>query len=158
MHRKRRSEAVSWSWLLVGALAGASAMLLLDPSRGKARRALIGQKALSYGRQVRTQAQGRARDLAQRARGRGYEIKHSDEVVPDDLLVERVRAQIGKRVQHPRALQIEALDGCIVLSGTVLRHEQSGLLDIIGKVRGVKRIENRLEVRERPGTEPSLQG
>jgi hypothetical protein len=40
----------------------------------------------------------------------------------------------------------------------VLRNEIEGLLHIVNQVRGVKRVENRLDVRESPGTEPGLQG
>jgi osmotically-inducible protein OsmY len=155
--RERREERSPAAAFVIGALAGMVAALLLDSRRGNARRASIAQKARSYARRAGTEARRRAKDAAQRAEGRRYELQHADEEVPDDLLVDRVRAQLGKRVQHAHAVRIEAEGGCVTLSGPILRHEVDGLVEIVGKVRGVKRIENRLDVRDGPGSDPSLQ-
>jgi osmotically-inducible protein OsmY len=155
--RERRDWTVHAPAFALGAIAGATAMLLLDPARGNARRALAAQKAAAMARRASELARRRAKDVAQRAEGRKYEMEHADEVVPDALLVERVRAQLGKRVQHSGPLDVRAVDGVVTLSGPILRNEVEGLLDIVGKVRGVKRIENRLDVNEVPGNRPSLQ-
>jgi osmotically-inducible protein OsmY len=156
--RRSRSIELSWSMFFVGALCGAAAVSLLDPQQGSARRARLRDKGSSWARRAKEDAERRARDAAQRAEGRRYELEHADEEVTDALLVERVRAQLGKRVSHPHAVHVQAFNGTVVLSGLCLRHEVDGLLAIVGKVRGVKGLDNRLDVRDQPANEPGLQG
>jgi osmotically-inducible protein OsmY len=157
MFGRRHASGSAFSFTL-GAVAGAVAALLLEPQRGADRRAKVGMKAGSWARRVREEAERRRQDAENRLRGRAHELEHADEEVTDALLVERVRAQLGKPVSHPHALDVRAEDGKVIVSGAVLRHEVDDLLATIAKVRGVKEIENRLEIHERAGNIPSLQG
>ena len=150
----RTSGRSAWSSFFLGALAGATGMWLLDPARGPARRARLLQKATASMRRARAETRKQARAAARRAQGRRYELEHAREEVSDDVLIERVRAQIGKRVRHAHAIHVEAFDGCVVLSGPIERDEVEGLVRIVEKVRGVKSIARRLDVREPAGAEP----
>ena len=152
-----REGTFSLGSFALGCGVGVLAALLLDPRRGAARRALVREKALSGARHIAADIVRNARDLTQRGKGRIYELSHLDETVPDSLLVERVRAQIGRAVSHSRPIRVEALDGCVLLSGPILAAEVQPLVEIIAKVRGVKSIESQLDVHEDAGSLPSLQ-
>jgi osmotically-inducible protein OsmY len=153
MFRRRRARSLSASNLFLAALLGGAVALLLDPRRGAARRASLAQKGSAWARRVRERAQRSARDLSQRAAGKRYELEHADEIVGDDVLVERVRAQLGKRASRAGALEVRASGGVVTISGPIRRDELQGLLEIVSKVRGVKAIDERLEVRDDAGQE-----
>jgi osmotically-inducible protein OsmY len=153
MFHRRRARSLNASTLFLATLLGGAVALLLDPRRGAARRAWLAQKASAWGRRGRERVQRSARDLSQRAAGKRYELEHADETVGDDVLVERVRAQIGKRASQAGALEVRASGGVVTISGPIPRDELQGLLEIVSKVRGVKAIDDCLEVRDDAGQE-----
>ena len=59
--------------LLVGALAGAAAMFLLDPARGAGRRAELASRATGLRNDLARTAAGKGEDLQNRARGAAAE-------------------------------------------------------------------------------------
>lgn len=142
---------------LAGFGAGALFAALADPRRGSARRAKLRDKAISLFHQASREAARQSHNLSQRARGTAYEFTHAGEQVNDDVLVERVRAQLGRPVAHPRAIQVSASNGEVTLSGQILRGELDELLYCVRKVRGVKAVHNALDVLATPGSNPSLQ-
>jgi osmotically-inducible protein OsmY len=144
---------------VAGGIAGGIAVALLDPRRGAARRAVLRDKSLSAVKDAAQTASRRARDLRQRLRGVVYEAKlrMSEERVPDDVLVERVRAQLGRPVSHPRAIDVSAQDGCVVLSGPILADEAEELIRRISRIPGVRSIESRLELHADASDVPSFQ-
>ena len=84
--------------VLVGAGIGAAAIFILNPSRGGGRRALVHDKIVRATRLTRDGLDATARDMSNRARGiaaaaRGR-LWNGD--VSDDVLVERVRAKLGR--------------------------------------------------------------
>jgi hypothetical protein len=143
------------------ALLGVVAMYMLDPDKGKRRRALIGDKAYSVVSDTRQALGAATRDAAHRIEGMRARARRlfSNEPVPDDLqLIERVRARMGRLVAHPHAIQVGANNGRVTLSGPVLRHEVGRLLDAIRTVWGVSMVEDRLVVYDSPESISSLQG
>ncbi|HET7788648.1 MAG TPA: BON domain-containing protein [Myxococcales bacterium] len=142
---------------LAGFGAGAVFAALADPRRGAARRARLRDKLTSLFHQATREAARQSRNLGRRVQGTAYELAHAGEQVDDGVLVERVRAQLGRPVAHPRAIQVSASNGEVTLSGQVLRSELDELLYRVGRIRGVKAVHNALDVLATPGSSPSLQ-
>jgi hypothetical protein len=63
----------------------------------------------------------------------------------DDLLVERVRSEMGHVVRHPRRLSVTADAGWIGLRGDILPDEKDALIDTIKNIPGVFGIDDHLE-------------
>jgi uncharacterized membrane protein len=73
-------------------------------------------------------------------------FKHEE--VGDDVLVERVRAELGRVVSHPHAVEVAADRGHVTLSGPILAEEARPLLRCVRNVPGVKAVSDRLTVYE----------
>lgn len=145
---------------LFSAGLGAAAMYYLDPARGRYRRALVRDQLVHAGHKTNHGANVVARDSRNRAMGLVARLKSLlDAGQPNDaVLVERVRTCLGRAVSHPHAIQVEATDGVITLTGPVLGDEVPLLVDDVLGVPGVRDIRNQLDVHAEPGRIPSLQG
>lgn len=144
-----------------GAALGIAAMYMLDPDKGKRRRALVGDKAHALVSDTRQAVGAATRDAAHRIQGLRARARRllSDTPVPDDLqLIERVRARMGRLVSHPHAIQVGANNGRVTLSGPILAHEVARLLDAIRTVWGVSALDDRLVVHDTAESISSLQG
>jgi hypothetical protein len=75
----------------------------------------------------------------------------------DDRLASRVRAAIARAVADPGDLSVAAEAGRVTLAGSVRRRELEPLLRAAASVRGVREIENLLNVRE-PSRRQGLPG
>jgi gas vesicle protein len=146
--------------LLIGAGVGAAAMYLLDPDRGKRRRALVRDKFALATRETRECMEVTRRDLRNRTLGtlKAIQSRLSSEQPDDSVLVERVRSKVGRVVSHPSAIQVTAQDGNITLAGPILASEAPHLVTCASWVPGVKDVTNNLEVHEEAGNHPALQG
>lgn len=146
---------------LRGAAVGAAAMYVLDPDKGRRRRAIVRDKSLRLLADAGDVFAAAGRDLGNRVRGaRASAAQHVLQAVPrDDLqLIERVRARIGRVVSNPHAIQVGAHDGRVMLSGPVLAAEAGALVDATRAVPGVVSVDDHLDVHATPGSVPSLQG
>jgi uncharacterized membrane protein len=147
--------------LMAGGIGiGAAVMYMLDPDRGKRRRALLRDKLGSAANKIPNAIGVTARDLSNRARGLASEASSlfSSKEVADEVLIQRVRSKMGRLVSHPHPIQIAANQGHVTLSGPILAHEVDDLLLAVSKVTGVTDIDNQLEAHEQPGNVSSLQG
>ena len=139
MHRNRA--------LLTGLGLGVGLMYFIDPERGRRRRALARDRVV-HAAHVSSGALGSlGRDLSHRAAGivartRGALRRGA---VDDDVLVERVRAKLGRVVSHPHAIEVKASGGYVRLRGSVLESELPRLMLTVAGIRGVRDIEETLQ-------------
>ena len=148
---------------LAGMVVGAGLMYLLDPDRGRRRRALVRDQVVSAGHEIGDLGEtlsAQARHLRNRAAGLAAEAqaRFRGEEVDDFILEARVRSEIGRAVANPGAIHVTARNGNLTLTGPVLAHEVADLLSAVRSVRGVEDVHDRLEVHERPGSISALQG
>jgi hypothetical protein len=141
---------------------GAALAFMLDPDRGRRRRALVRDKMVRVARVTREELDATARDLSNRARGiastTGTRLSNDDDEVSDAVLVERVRARLGRVCSHPRAIDVTARDGEVTLSGPILAAEAENVTSYVASVRGVRSVVNDLDVRQSAEGIPALQG
>ena len=85
---------VSKLQLIGGLAAGAAAIYLLDPARGRRRRALIRDKAVKMEHKLVDKGAGKAKDLANRGKGVVSRMRRRDGD-PSDYLEETAMVRTG---------------------------------------------------------------
>src|SRR5437762_8198073 len=101
--------------LLLGAALGATSAFMFDPQQGRRRRALVRDKVTSSVHDSREFAGAAREDLRRRAHGVAAQARRlRGRQAPDDVLVERVRAKLGRYTSHPAAIEVTAFDGRVV--------------------------------------------
>lgn len=146
---------------LTGAGLGAGAMYVLDPSRGRRRRARLGEAAARASHRAHAVAGMTVRDVQHRLSGlaaRTLDRVIEEPIPSDNVLAERVRARLGRLVSHPGAIDASASNGAVTLSGPVFEAEVEQLLTGVRGIAGVTEIENRLEPHRDATHVSALQG
>jgi hypothetical protein len=146
--------------LLSGIGAGVALMYMLDPDRGGRRRALARDRVARLANKTPDALNATARDLSNRARGLASEVgsMFRGGEASDEVIVQRVRAAMGRVVSHPHAIRVESNEGRVTLSGNILESEADALLSCAGSARGVREVSNRLTPHAEAGSVPDLQG
>jgi gas vesicle protein len=148
------------SKLLIGVGVGAAIAYMLDPNRGRRRRALVADQVRRASGKTRDAIDATMRDMTNRAVGIAAatraRLAHDD--VDDATLIERVRATLGRVCSHSRAIDVEVDDGNVTLRGPRLRSELDTVLGGVAAVRGVRSVNNELELHVSAEGVPSLQG
>jgi hypothetical protein len=138
--------------LFTGMALGATVMYIFDASHGARRRAHARDKVIHAGHSIGRIIRKRSRDLMHRALGSLAEVRSGfrDRVaeIPDDILVSRVRSQLGHVVSHPGLLEIVARNGRVSVRGPVLNHEAERIRPRLRKIRGVRECDLDVETRQ----------
>lgn len=146
--------------ILLGIGIGAGLMYALDPQQGNRRRAVARDK-LTKAMHKTGHAMGvTSRDVANRAAGLAASV-HSrffEDNAPEDVVEARVRARLGRVAAHASAIEVAVHGGVVTLDGPVFKSEVKDIVKAVSSVRGVERVENRLEAHEPGEPIPALQG
>lgn len=125
-----------------GAIVGARLMYLFDPDRGRSRRVRLRGKAVRGLHLLRREGNKQIRNAGNHLIGRLYELRSSirdrSNEVSDDILLDRVRAQLGRDVRHLRMLDFRVENGRVVVEGPALRGEAHRIRERLQKTRGVR--------------------
>lgn len=144
------------------AAMGAAAMYLIDPGRGRRRRALARDKAIRLAHQGQRGLEKALRDLANRRKGMAAaaisRIPFRSEQPADSIVEARVRSRLGRLVSHPHAIDASSHGGIVTMSGDILTGEAGPLLRGVSGVAGVLKINDLLHRHDSPEGLPALQG
>lgn len=147
--------------VMTGIGLGAAAMYVLDPDRGRRRRARLREATVHASHRAHAVAGMTARDVHHRVSGlaaRALDRVIEEPPPADDVLAERVRARLGRLVSHPGAIDVVAKSGLVTLSGPLFEAEVEQLVTGVGSVPGVTAIDNRLEPHADADHVSALQG
>lgn len=147
-------------FLLGGLGAGAGLMFLFDPRSGRRRRGQLRDELVRDARGVRAGVGRTARDVQHRSRGLAARARAGlfGRPASDEIVVERVRAALGRATAHPHAIEVRCEKGKVELHGPVLAGEHQAVLGAVLAVRGVEGVNDRLEPHQSAESLPALQG
>jgi hypothetical protein len=139
---------------------GAVLMYAFDPDRGRARRARLRDKLVRAEHELADEARTGWHDLTNRSRGVAHDVATValPDAADDEVVAERVRARLGRAIEHPGALEVLCRGGVVTLKGPILRSEVQPLVRAVKRVRGVRHVVEELDIREDAGNLPALQG
>jgi uncharacterized membrane protein len=139
---------------------GAGLMYLYDPERGRRRRAVLRDQVTGTLSDIDDGVSKGLRDLQNWSMGMAAEARSmfSRGQVSDQVLERRVKSRIGWSISHPASIDVTAHQSEVTLRGPILVHEVDDLLARVRGIPGVQGVKNELEVHERPGDIPGLQG
>jgi osmotically-inducible protein OsmY len=155
----RKAKMMRIARLMRGIASGAAVMYFFDPQMGARRRALLRDKAVRMFNRTSDRLETATEMAADRAKGIAAETvrRFNPQPVSDEILVARVRSEMGRYLQHPHAVEVTANNGHITLTGNILAHEVQPLLTKLKNMQFVQSIDNRLQAHEEAANVPDFQ-
>jgi osmotically-inducible protein OsmY len=141
---------------VLGLGAGAALAYFLDPDRGRRRRAMARDRALSLARRGGRRAEKTARYLRGVGQGLAWRVRHPtpdiQKVPNDETLTRKVESVIFRDPDVPKGqINVNVEHGVVVLRGQVARPEQvTALEDKARAVPGILEVDNRLHLPHTP--------
>jgi osmotically-inducible protein OsmY len=135
-----------------GAAIGA-AVYLLDPDRGRSRRAKLADQASSAARKTGEKIEAQARYQKGVVQGLAHDLTEPFRPEPefdDDTLAQKVRSEaLGRWQGDKKDIDISVKDGIVTLKGKATEELSAELVDMVGSVPGVRSVEDHLSVPQR---------
>jgi uncharacterized membrane protein len=148
------------SALLYGLGIGAGLMYFLDPDNGVRRKNMVRERAMSLQNRSDEAIEMATRDLRNRTIGflsEGMTLI-GDQDLPDAVLEERIRTQMGRMARHPGGVRVRVENKQAILEGDVLQDEVDGLINGITRMRGITGVRNNTTAHMEAGDIQTLQG
>ena len=144
---------------VAGICAGMVTEYLMDPERGRARRAKLRDKS-AHAAHGMSNLNGLSKDMTNRGRGMAMAARYrvTGRWTDDSVLHDRVRAELGRMVSHAHAVQVRVDNGTVTLVGDVLADEEKQARHAVKRIPGVKAVDAQWTVYDEPGDVPTLQG
>jgi osmotically-inducible protein OsmY len=160
MRKPGRSLLAGAGLAAAGVGIGMLAEYLLDPDRGRARRARMRDRSAHTTHRMSDSLNGMSHDVANRGRGvaMGMRYRIAGRSADDAVLHDRVRSELGRHVSHPHALQVRVDAGVVTLTGDVLAAEEHSARRAVKRIPGVKGVHAQWTAHDEPGDVPTLQG
>lgn len=130
--------------LLTSIGLGAALMYLFDPERGKARRAEIGDRVKAKAQSAERSAEKLAKDLRNRASGVKAKMNKTENAADDDILIARIRSELGHVIDHADRVDVQASMGHVTLTGELPEADIEEAVRCAESVDGVISVDNQL--------------
>jgi osmotically-inducible protein OsmY len=135
-----------------GAAIGA-AVYLLDPDRGRSRRAKLADQASSAARKTGEKIEAQARYQKGVVQGLAHDLTEPFRPEPefdDDTLAQKVRSEaLGRWRGDKKDIDISVKDGIVTLKGKATEELATELVGMVASVPGVRSVEDHLSVPQR---------
>jgi hypothetical protein len=143
--------------MLRGGVAGALAMYLFDPDRGRRRRSLLRDQAVHWIALTAEELATEWRDVRNRVEGGVAKVRGIGQPTPtsDEAVAGRIRARLAS-LEHPGAIRVDVREGRVHLGGPVLARDAERARRIVRHVRGANELVDELDVHDEPDI-PALQ-
>jgi osmotically-inducible protein OsmY len=137
------------STFIIGAVVGAALAYLLDPDRGRSRRARLADQAAARSRDIAESAKQSFEYQKGVARGVAHEISEQfgpERTYDDETLRQKVRSEVLGHLDGSHHVEVDITNGMVVVTGSVDDQESHDrVLHLIGQVDGVTLIDDRIE-------------
>jgi len=133
---------------ILGALSvGAVMMYLMDPSRGRRRRAMLGDQIIKTSHKAQRSGEKTIRDARNRILGILHSLRSGLQraSTSDAVLAARVRSNLGSLVRRARAIHVDVDQGRVILEGSVGADEADDVIDRLVRMPGVISVVSHLK-------------